>query len=82
MEHPDDACISIGMFVARWGQEHDVSFRSGVQAILCPADIICGVVDPECLVLIDAGADDLESRPIIASEVGGYWIIEFVSEAR
>jgi len=45
--------ILIGMFIAHWSQEHDVSFRSGVQAILRPADVVCSVVDLDSLVLID-----------------------------
>jgi len=76
------AYIPIWMLAAHWSQGHDISLRSGVQAIPCPADIARSVVDLECLVLIDAGADDLKSRSIVASEVGVRWILGLISEAR
>ena len=82
MEYPDYPRVPIGMFITHWSQEHDVSFRSGVQAILRPADVVRSVVDLERLVLIDAGANDLKSRSIVASKVRVCWIVGLVSEAR
>jgi hypothetical protein len=82
VKDPDNARVPIRVSVASRSQEYNVSLCSGVEAILCPTNIVRGVVDPECLVLIDASVGDLDGGSVLASEVGVRRIIWFISEAR
>ena len=81
MENPDNSRILVRMIATCWGEDHDVGFCPGVEAILSPANVVGGVIYSECPVLVNAVANDLESGSIVASEVGICRIVWFISEA-
>ena len=81
MEDPDNSCISIWVIIACRREDHDVGFRPGVETILRLANVVGSVIYSECLVLIDASANDLEGGLIVVSEVGVCRIVQFISEA-
>ena len=82
MKDPNNTAIVIWMLAGCWSQDHDIGLCLGVEAILCPTNVVSCIIHFECSMLIDARSDDLKSGPIITSVMGVSRVEWFILEAR